>query len=71
MTSGGQPVSLATIQRELVGAFFRAIATAKKNGKPVDYAQALREAKLKLRRNKNRRQWAAPYFWAPFIITGK
>lgn len=56
---------------ELVGAFFRSVANAEKNGKPVDYAQALRDAKLKLRRDKNRRQWAVPYFWAPFIITGK
>ena len=56
---------------ELVGAFFRSIAIAEKNDKPVDYALALRDAKLKLRRDKNRRQWAAPYFWAPFIITGK
>jgi CHAT domain-containing protein len=56
---------------ELVGAFFRTIATAEKNSKHVDYAEALRDAKLKLRQNKNRRQWAAPYFWAPFIITGK
>jgi CHAT domain-containing protein/tetratricopeptide (TPR) repeat protein len=56
---------------ELIGAFFRVIATAEKEGKPVDYAQALRDAKLKLRRDKNRRQWNSPYFWAPFIITGK
>jgi tetratricopeptide (TPR) repeat protein/CHAT domain-containing protein len=56
---------------ELIGAFFRTIATAEKEGKPVDYAQALRDAKLKLRQDKNRRQWNSPYFWAPFIITGK
>ncbi len=56
---------------ELVGAFFRTIATAENNGRPVDYAQALRDAKLKLRRDKNRPQWSSPYFWAPFVITGK
>jgi CHAT domain-containing protein len=56
---------------QLVGDFFRSVANAEKHDNPVDYAQALRDAKLKLRRNKNRRQWAAPYFWAPFIITGK
>lgn len=56
---------------ELIGAFFRSIATSEKNDNTIDFALALRDAKLKLRRDKNRRQWAAPYFWAPFIITGK
>jgi len=50
---------------ELIGAFFRVVATAEKEGKPVDYARALHDAKRKLR------QWAVPYFWAPFIIIGK
>ena len=53
---------------ELIGAFFRPIAAAERTGSKPDYARALRDAKRKARRQE---QWAAPYFWAPFVLTGK
>jgi len=53
---------------ELIGEFFRQIASAKKSRQQIDYARALRDAKRKIRRKK---EWAAPYFWAPFVLTGK
>jgi CHAT domain-containing protein len=53
---------------ELMGTFFQKIAAAEKAGQQIDYALALRDAK---RRVRSERQWAAPYYWAPFILTGK
>ncbi len=53
---------------ELIGEFFKQIAAAEKAGKQIDYALALRDAKRKIRQQQ---KWAAPYFWAPFVLTGK
>jgi CHAT domain-containing protein len=53
---------------ELIGEFFRQVADTDKKGQPINYALALRGAKRKIRQQK---QWAAPYFWAPFVLTGK
>jgi CHAT domain-containing protein len=53
---------------ELMGTFFQKIAAAEKAGQQIDYALALRDAKRRVRSEK---QWAAPYYWAPFILTGK
>jgi CHAT domain-containing protein len=52
---------------ELVGDLFRAIAAAEKAGEPVDTARALRDAKRKIR---GKSEWASPFFWAPFVLTG-
>lgn len=53
---------------ELIGEFFRQIAGAEKKGQPINYALALRDSKRKIR---NQKPWAAPFFWAPFVLTGK
>lgn len=53
---------------EIIGEFFRQIAAAEKAGKPIDYTTALRDAKQKVR---NQEKWADPFYWAPFVITGK
>jgi CHAT domain-containing protein/Tfp pilus assembly protein PilF len=37
-------------------------------GKSLDYSTSLRKAKLELMKNKD---YAAPYYWAPFILLGK
>ena len=52
---------------ELIGVFFQAIATAEEKGQTVDYVTALRDAK---RRVRSQSQWANPYYWAPFVLTG-
>jgi CHAT domain-containing protein/Tfp pilus assembly protein PilF len=53
---------------ELIGAFFQRVAAAEKSGNEVNYTRALWDAKRELRGQK---QWAEPYFWAPFVIMGK
>ncbi len=53
---------------EIIGEFFRQIAAAEKAGKPLNYTKALRDAKLKVRQQE---KWAEPFYWAPFVITGK
>jgi CHAT domain-containing protein len=52
----------------LVGALFRRVASAERSGGRLDAARALRDAKLEVRRG--RAEWAHPFFWAPFVITG-
>jgi CHAT domain-containing protein len=52
---------------ELMGRFFRGIAEAEQRGERVEYARLLRDAKRALR---ERAEWADPYFWAPFVLTG-
>ena len=53
---------------ELIGNFFRKIAAMEKAGERIDIAQALRDAKRHVR---SQGQWSVPYYWAPFILTGK
>ncbi len=53
---------------ELMGAAFARIAEAETQASPLDYAEVLREAKRRLRRNP---LWSAPFYWAPFTLTGK
>jgi CHAT domain-containing protein len=52
----------------LIGEFFRQVITEDTEGRQVEYAVALRDAKLAVR---NQEQWSNPYFWAPFVLTGK
>lgn len=52
----------------LIGHFFRHIAGEESQGRRVDYARALRDAKLAVRRDP---RWSDPYFWAPFVLIGK
>ena len=54
-----------------MGQFFQAIAEADRNGEMVDYARALRDAKRAVRNDPDHPRWAGPFFWAPFILTGK
>ncbi len=53
---------------ELMGRAFADIAESERMGVRVDYARALREAKRTLR---ERPDWSAPFYWAPFTLTGK
>jgi CHAT domain-containing protein/tetratricopeptide (TPR) repeat protein len=50
----------------LMGAFYERLAAGRRSGRP-DYALALRDARREVR---ERREWAAPYYWAPFVVTG-
>lgn len=51
----------------LMSGFFRSVGEAEKAGRPVDYARALRDAKREVRA---RPEWADPFHWAPFVLTG-
>ena len=55
----------------LIGAFFEAIAEAERADEVVDYTRALRAAKQRLRTDPDHPQWADPFYWAPFIISGQ
>ena len=55
----------------LIGAFFEVIAEAERVGETVDYARALRDAKLRVRNDVDNPHWADPYYWAAFTITGQ
>jgi CHAT domain-containing protein len=52
----------------LVGDLFRDIAPAKSKDRKTDLevARALRDAK---RRIRDRQEWSAPFYWAPFVLT--
>jgi CHAT domain-containing protein len=51
----------------LMGAMFEQVVAARRAGRTVDFAKALREAKLRVR---SRPEWSDPYHWAPFVLTG-
>jgi CHAT domain-containing protein len=53
---------------ELMVRFFRTIADCRKEGKPCDYSVALQQARDELRNSAEK--WAAPYYWAPFVLLG-
>jgi CHAT domain-containing protein len=55
-----------TSTAELMAAFFNEVTTVKP-GRPVFYAAALQKAQRFVRRQK---QWAAPFYWAPFVLIG-
>jgi len=52
---------------ELMARFYERVAAARKQGAAVDFAQTLRDAKRDVRAQP---QWADPYYWAGFIVTG-
>ena len=51
----------------LIGHFGGEIAESYKDGRAPDFASALREAKLRVRREA---QWRSPYYWGPFVLVG-
>jgi CHAT domain-containing protein len=51
----------------LVSEFFRNLSPQLHAGGPVDFAQALRDARRSVR---NQSAWTSPYFWAPFVLVG-
>src|SRR4030095_10548764 len=53
---------------DLMGELFRRIAAAEKTGDRIAAALALRDAKRRIR--NDRPEWAHPFFWAPFVISG-
>jgi CHAT domain-containing protein len=52
---------------ELMGSFFEGVTPASRKGERVPYAQALQQARRQVR---NKPEWSAPYFWAPFVLLG-
>jgi CHAT domain-containing protein len=52
----------------LMSGLFTQVVSAHRAGRPVDYATALRDAKRLVR---DRAEWAAPFYWAPFVLMGR
>jgi CHAT domain-containing protein len=52
-----------------VGYFSSIIAKSEKEGKTPDYAQAVHDAKLFLRRHQNKK-WHNPHYWGMFVLIG-
>ena len=53
----------------LVSVFCSILAKAEKEGKPLDYARALYEAKRWVR-NQQKKKWESPYYWGTFVLIG-
>lgn len=51
----------------LMSVFCSAIAKAKAQHQPVDYAAALQAAKRRIRQNE---KWQSPYYWSTFVLIG-
>ncbi len=51
----------------LMDAFVAAVAPAAQHGQRLACAQALRQARLRVRANPG---WTAPFYWAPFVLLG-
>jgi CHAT domain-containing protein len=54
--------------KELIAGFFADLRANRDAGGAMDYAAALRDAKLKLRMDA--RWGTTPRFWAPFVLVG-
>jgi CHAT domain-containing protein len=52
----------------VVGSLFQAIAASEAHGKSSDVVTALRDAKRRVRRDP---RWADPFYWAPFVLSGR
>lgn len=53
---------------ELIGDFFQQVVSAGRSGRRPAFAEALRQARRKIR---NQSRWRDPYYWAPFVLDGK
>jgi tetratricopeptide (TPR) repeat protein len=51
----------------LIGRFCNTVAREEANGHAVDYAEALRNAKLWVRQQEG---WESPFFWGTFVLVG-
>lgn len=51
-----------------MGALFESLAAADARGSAADPARALRDAKRAVRRDP---RWADPFYWAPFVFSGR
>lgn len=53
---------------QLMASLFRQTVDDERHGRAVDHARALRDARRFIR---NRPGWSDPYYWAPFVLTGR
>jgi len=51
----------------MMSVFCSAIAKSKEQQKPVDYAEALRAARRRIRQDE---RWQSPYYWGTFVLIG-
>ena len=57
---------------ELMGSFFENLArTTSGPASTVHYAEALRQARLQVAHNSDHPEWASPYYWAAFTLSGQ
>ncbi len=74
LAAGAQQVvaSLWSVEDEstatLVGGFLGGVIASGRHPDASETARALRDAK---RRIRSRKEWSAPFFWAPFILTSR
>lgn len=54
---------------QLMSYFFEALTREAKNGERSGAAQAMQEARLRLRASTEA-NWSAPFYWAPFVVLG-
>jgi CHAT domain-containing protein len=53
---------------QLMSALFRQVVDDERNARPVDFGRAMRDARRAIR---SQPQWSHPYYWAPFVLTGR
>jgi CHAT domain-containing protein len=53
----------------MMDGFAGAVAEAMRKGERPNYAEALQQARRRVRENKER-EWQNPYYWAPFVLIG-
>jgi CHAT domain-containing protein/tetratricopeptide (TPR) repeat protein len=51
----------------LMEAFFKEVTDAARRGERISFARNLHKARLAVR---DRAEWSAPFFWAPFVLLG-
>ena len=58
---------IAEAAASLVSQFCSGVAQARQGGGPVDYAQALHNAKLWVRQQE---KWSSPFYCSMFVLVG-
>jgi CHAT domain-containing protein len=52
----------------VIGGLFDAIAASEARARTPEVARALRDAKRRVRQDP---RWTDPFYWAPFVLSGR